>query len=176
MSFFDQDQPRETHYTITFLRHTLPPPKPGFWGRLLPIRSPPPTPSSMFPDYHEWADALLATLGRSFAAEGWPWTTGPWTWYEPDYRIEATVDGERVVLFLVSPPREHEEGSIFSEDPVGAPISDEITSKVFGVVRGVIQGRPEVYGLQEYPTAAALRAAWEAKRGARGPTEGTPTS
>lgn len=176
MSAFDQDQPRETHYTITFLRRALPPPKPGFWARLLPKRPRSTLSSSMFPDYHEWADALLAALGRRFAAEGWPWTAGPWTWYEPDYRIETTVDGERVVLILVSPPREHEEGSIFSEDPEGAPISDEITARVFDVVRGVLQGRPEVYGLQEYPTAAAWRAAWEAKRGARSSTEGVPPS
>lgn len=164
MSAPDQDQPRETHYTITFSRHAVPAPRQSFWRRLFPARPSTTSPSSVFADYHEWADALLVELGARFAAHGWAWTTGPWAWHEPDYRIETTVSGERVVLILVSPPREHEDGSIWSEDPQGAPISDEITARVFDVVRGVLLGRPEVYGLQEYPTAEAWRAAWEAKR------------
>ena len=164
MSAFDQDQPREAHFTVTFLRRAVAQPRPGLWARLFSRRQRAATPSTMFPDYHDWSDAFLAELGARFADQGWPWTTGPWSWYEPDYRIETTVDGERVVLILVSPPREGEHGSINSEDPLGAPISDEITLQVFAVVRGVLQGLPEVYGLQEYPTGAAWRAAWEAKR------------
>ena len=195
MSAFDQDQPREAHYAIEFLRRAIvpppPPPRPGLWGRLFPRGQRATAPSTMFPDYHDWADAFLAELGARFADQGWPWTTGPWSWYEPDYRIETTVDGERVVLILVSPPREGEHGSINSEDPLGAPISDAIrvgrispaadirllmsqpdcavisdaiTLQVFAVVHGVLVGRAEVYGLQEHPTGAAWRAAWEAKR------------
>lgn len=164
MSTFDQDRPRETHYTISFSRHAVPAQEPGFWRRLFPRRPRGASPSSMFPDYHEWAESLLVELGARFAAQGWPWTTGPWAWYESDYRIETTVSGERVVLFLISPPCEQEEGRILSEDPQGAPISDEITARVFAVVRDVLLGYAEVYGLQEYPTAEAARAAWEAKR------------
>lgn len=167
MSAFDQDQPRATRYTITFLRRAVPAPTPGFWRRLFQRRPHAAMPCSMFPDFYDWADAFLAQLGARFGDQGWPWTTGPWTWYEPDFRIEATVDGERVVLILVSPPNEHEEGSIWSEDPTGAPISDETTGRVFDVVRAVLQGRPEVFGLQEYLTLEEWRVASEAKRAER---------
>ena len=72
MSAFDQDQPREAHFTITFLRRAVVQPKPGFWSRLFSRRQRAATPSTMFPDYHDWADAFLVELGARFTDQGLP--------------------------------------------------------------------------------------------------------
>lgn len=155
MADFDQDQPRETRRVLAFRRRPGDPPPRGLWARLFTRPPPVAEPSTLpppLPRPHEWAEALLRELGARFADQGWPWTTGPWSWYEPDYRIETTVDGARVVLILIVPYRETDEGLICSEEPPEALLPDELTRRVFDVVRGVLQGRPEVHGLQEFPT------------------------
>lgn len=146
------DEPRDARRSFVFRRHATPLPRPGLWAGLFgrQRRAYPPPP--MFEDYHEWAEQLLAELGTHFAASGWAWTTGPWAFYEPDYRIEATVAGQRVVLILVAPGEEGRDGFLTCDERADAPLPEAVSGAVLAVVRDLLQRRAEVHGLREYAT------------------------
>jgi hypothetical protein len=105
--------------------------------RSLALRHKPP--ANEIPGWQPWGDMLMEAIRAGCARKGWQATTGPWPWFEPDFRLHTEVDGVLVILFAVVPAHFGEGGFVaLCRAPSDADAPAATAEKVLDVVRTVL--------------------------------------
>lgn len=142
------------------------PPDVAWPGRLLPWRRKPA--ADVIPDWHPWGNRLMEAIREGCALRGWDAMTGPWPWYEPDFRLHAEVDALVVILSAVVPYHFGEGGFVSLCRAPDDGVAPEATArKVLDVVRSVLTDALDAVDVREIDQDAPDEdwpAFWQAHR------------
>ena len=89
-------------------------------------------------------------IRRAADGRGWPSTTGPFEWFEADFRVDSKVEGLTISLIAVVPYRRGETGWISMEELSDGLAPEHIARQLLHVVSEVLVNELHAVDVQQH--------------------------
>ena len=81
---------------------------------------------------------------------GWAATTGPWDWYEPDFRVQTTIDGVTLAVIAMVPYEIDDEGWIAAITVGSQPRPPHLVQQFLDVTKAVLKDGFDVTDVEDH--------------------------